>query len=303
MCVCISELLAPLQPCCFSWSATIYQTVQIKNCPLSISLNKPWTLTQLPVSSLTDSGRTCWFWGLCRTHGAQTSGWNCGHDRGERATGCIQGGEQCQEEKKRKIVKTFPSWLKGSPEVSVQTEPIHVCRVYLGNFNLISRFILTTEDYATLTADYGYIKEKENIILIIYQIGDFSLFFLISVWHKWRRSDQYSRTSRSYEKAFRTTGTELLCPPLWLYQCESQAELNSLWFLTISPLQVGHRDLEDILRDIDLNGDGHVDFEGKGWRAIRTHENTFYFPPLPPPSPHTFKIPARCLADIPTACW
>lgn len=26
--------------------------------------------------------------------------------------------------------------------------------------------------------------------------------------------------------------------------------------------QVGHRDLEDILRDIDLNGDGHVDFEG-----------------------------------------
>lgn len=28
-------------------------------------------------------------------------------------------------------------------------------------------------------------------------------------------------------------------------------------------LQVGHRDLEDILRDIDLNGDGHVDFEGE----------------------------------------
>lgn len=27
--------------------------------------------------------------------------------------------------------------------------------------------------------------------------------------------------------------------------------------------QVGHRDLEEILRDIDLNGDGHVDFEGK----------------------------------------
>ncbi|KAG7272416.1 hypothetical protein CRUP_013170 [Coryphaenoides rupestris] len=25
--------------------------------------------------------------------------------------------------------------------------------------------------------------------------------------------------------------------------------------------EVGHRDLEDILRDIDLNGDGHVDFE------------------------------------------
>uniref|UniRef100_A0A8C7I6N0 Calcium binding protein 1 n=1 Tax=Oncorhynchus kisutch TaxID=8019 RepID=A0A8C7I6N0_ONCKI len=27
--------------------------------------------------------------------------------------------------------------------------------------------------------------------------------------------------------------------------------------------QVGHRDIEDILRDIDLNVDGHVDFEGK----------------------------------------
>lgn len=27
--------------------------------------------------------------------------------------------------------------------------------------------------------------------------------------------------------------------------------------------QVGHRDLEDILKDIDLNGDGRVDFEGK----------------------------------------
>ncbi len=32
------------------------------------------------------------------------------------------------------------------------------------------------------------------------------------------------------------------------------------WFLFP---QVGHRDLEDILRDIDLNGDGHVDFEGE----------------------------------------
>lgn len=217
MCVCISvnDLHHYSHAALAAWSATIYQTVQIKNSPLSMSLNKPWTLTQLPVSSLTDSGRTCWFWGLRRTHGAQTSGWNCGHDRGERATGCIQGGEQCQEEKSRKIAKTFPSWLKGSPEVSVQTDPILVCRVYLGSFNLISRFILM--DYATLTADYGYMKEKENRILIIYQIGDLSLFFLISVRHKRRRSDQYSRTSRSYEKAFRTTGTELLCPPLCLY--------------------------------------------------------------------------------------
>lgn len=30
--------------------------------------------------------------------------------------------------------------------------------------------------------------------------------------------------------------------------------------------QVGHRDIEEIIRDVDLNGDGRVDFEGeKGW--------------------------------------
>lgn len=29
--------------------------------------------------------------------------------------------------------------------------------------------------------------------------------------------------------------------------------------------QVGHRDIEDIIRDVDLNGDGRVDFEGE-WR-------------------------------------
>lgn len=34
-------------------------------------------------------------------------------------------------------------------------------------------------------------------------------------------------------------------------------------FVPRTLFQVGHRDLEDILRDIDLNGDGHVDFEGK----------------------------------------
>lgn len=27
--------------------------------------------------------------------------------------------------------------------------------------------------------------------------------------------------------------------------------------------QVGHRDIEEIIRDVDLNGDGRVDFEGK----------------------------------------
>ncbi len=39
-------------------------------------------------------------------------------------------------------------------------------------------------------------------------------------------------------------------------------------FLTSWLFQVGHRDLEDILRDIDLNGDGHVDFEGKESHAV-----------------------------------
>lgn len=32
--------------------------------------------------------------------------------------------------------------------------------------------------------------------------------------------------------------------------------------------QVGHRDLEDILKDIDLNGDGRVDFEGNNCAFI-----------------------------------
>lgn len=27
--------------------------------------------------------------------------------------------------------------------------------------------------------------------------------------------------------------------------------------------QVGHRDIEEIIRDVDLNGDGRVDFEGE----------------------------------------
>lgn len=34
-------------------------------------------------------------------------------------------------------------------------------------------------------------------------------------------------------------------------------------FMVYGVFQVGHRDLEDILKDIDLNGDGRVDFEGK----------------------------------------
>lgn len=32
--------------------------------------------------------------------------------------------------------------------------------------------------------------------------------------------------------------------------------------------QVGHRDIEEIIRDVDLNGDGRVDFEGRrGWKT------------------------------------
>lgn len=40
--------------------------------------------------------------------------------------------------------------------------------------------------------------------------------------------------------------------------CHGRSHLS----LALTFLQVGHRDLEEILRDIDLNGDGHVDFEG-----------------------------------------
>lgn len=32
--------------------------------------------------------------------------------------------------------------------------------------------------------------------------------------------------------------------------------------------QVGHRDIEDIIRDVDLNGDGRVDFEGERSPAV-----------------------------------
>lgn len=42
----------------------------------------------------------------------------------------------------------------------------------------------------------------------------------------------------------------------------------------LSTSQVGHRDLEEILRDIDLNGDGHVDFEGKRIQNHSTNQNT-----------------------------
>ena len=34
--------------------------------------------------------------------------------------------------------------------------------------------------------------------------------------------------------------------------------------------QVGHRDIEEIIRDVDLNGDGRVDFEGR--RVLRVEE-------------------------------
>lgn len=43
---------------------------------------------------LSVSGRTCWLWRLCWTHGAQTSGWNSRHDRGEGAEGCLQRGKE-----------------------------------------------------------------------------------------------------------------------------------------------------------------------------------------------------------------
>lgn len=45
---------------------------------------------------------------------------------------------------------------------------------------------------------------------------------------------------------------------------------------TVSHPQVGLKEVEDILRDVDLNGDGLVDFEGK---ATLVH-----LLPAPPPS-------------------
>lgn len=43
--------------------------------------------------------------------------------------------------------------------------------------------------------------------------------------------------------------------------------------------QVGHRDIEEIIRDVDLNGDGRVDFEGRGvWKRL----SLWVHPALPP---------------------
>lgn len=35
--------------------------------------------------------------------------------------------------------------------------------------------------------------------------------------------------------------------------------------------QVGHRDIEEIIRDVDLNGDGRVDFEGEKGSMLAVH--------------------------------
>lgn len=35
--------------------------------------------------------------------------------------------------------------------------------------------------------------------------------------------------------------------------------------------QVGHRDIEEIIRDVDLNGDGRVDFEGEKGPMLAVH--------------------------------
>lgn len=77
-----------------------------------------------------------------------------------------------------------------------------------------------------------------------------------TVRHQRRRPDQHGGAQRSHEETSRPAGTELLKEPWCLPSVHSTTE-------TVCRLQVGHRDLEDILRDIDLNGDGHVDFEGE----------------------------------------
>lgn len=44
--------------------------------------------------------------------------------------------------------------------------------------------------------------------------------------------------------------------------------------------QLNHREIDEILRDVDLNGDGQVDFEGEGGRANPFHDfkdDKFFF--------------------------
>lgn len=52
---------------------------------------------------------------------------------------------------------------------------------------------------------------------------------------------------------------------------------------TMSPPQVGLKEVEDILRDVDLNGDGLVDFEGNAM-VVHLALLLLPLPPHPPPS-------------------
>lgn len=56
--------------------------------------------------------------------------------------------------------------------------------------------------------------------------------------------------------------------------------------------QVGHRDIEEIIRDVDLNGDGRVDFEGRGvWKRL----SLWVHPALPPCLSFVFPVSSLCL--------
>lgn len=54
---------------------------------------------------------------------------------------------------------------------------------------------------------------------------------------------------------------------------------------TVSPPQVGLKEVEDIVRDVDLNGDGLVDFEGNAMVVhLALAPPTSSSPPSSPPA-------------------
>lgn len=97
------------------------------------------------------------------------------------------------------------------------------------------------------------------VLLATFLFSILNLGSLFSVRHEWRWCHKHVGAQRRNEKTVGTTSKVQLRA-----RKESFVVLYSLlpsWFVLV--LQVGLKEVEDILRDVDLNGDGLVDFEGK----------------------------------------
>lgn len=63
--------------------------------------------------------------------------------------------------------------------------------------------------------------------------------------------------------------------------------------------QVGHRDIEEIIRDVDLNGDGRVDFEGR-WDLSVGEKVRRQWPSTEPSRCVSIMQPSVCQLSIPS---